>query len=137
MSSLGTDIDIDIDPSEVAAVIEGQSQLEETRLRGPGKVDPLLALELRLRWLEALILGVKQDLGKDRKGKGKEEYITVGAASTASAYLKHGETLVRLAETVQQKLDKAVEGNEGLRRFMDNCAFLQYSFPLTLLFIYH
>ncbi|KDR80755.1 hypothetical protein GALMADRAFT_207733 [Galerina marginata CBS 339.88] len=79
----------------------------------PGKVDPVLALELRLRWLEALILGMKQDGGK---GKGKElEYAGIGSAN-----LKHGETLTRLAETVQTKLDKAVEGNEGLRRFMDN-----------------
>lgn len=71
----------------------------------PTKIDPLIALELRLRWLEALILGVKQDLGRD----------------AAIANLKHGETLSRLAETVQQKLDKAVEGNEGLTKFMNQC----------------
>ncbi|KAF8809498.1 hypothetical protein BYT27DRAFT_7094051 [Phlegmacium glaucopus] len=64
----------------------------------PAKIDPLLALELRLRWLEALILGVKQ---------------------TAIANLKHGETLSRLAEMVQQKLNKAVQGNEGLTKFMN------------------
>ncbi|KAF8966253.1 hypothetical protein BDZ97DRAFT_1903805 [Flammula alnicola] len=86
-----------------------------------GKVDPVLALELRLRWLEALILGMKQDLGKDRKGKGKEEYAgTSIAAATAAANLKYGDTLTRLAESVQDKLNKAVEGNEGLKRFMDN-----------------
>ena len=69
----------------------------------PTKIDPLLALELRLRWLEALILGVKQDLGRPS--------------------LKHGETVSRLAETVQWKLNKAVQGNEGLTKFMDQCMF--------------
>ncbi|PPQ91890.1 hypothetical protein CVT25_000765 [Psilocybe cyanescens] len=87
---------------------------------GPGKVDPALALELRLRWLEALILGTKQQdsaalFGRDRKGKVREEFAGAGAAN-----LKHGETLMRLAETVQSKLGKAVEGNDGLRRFMGN-----------------
>jgi hypothetical protein len=72
----------------------------------PTKIEPLLALELRLRWLEAFILGVKQDLGR--------------------ASLKHGETVSRLAETVQRKLNKAVQGNEGLTKFMDQCMF---SFP--------
>lgn len=74
----------------------------------PTKIDPLIALELRLRWLEALILGVKQDLGR--------------------ASLKHGETVSRLAETVQRKLNKAVQGNEGLTKFMDQCMF-PFSFP--------
>ena len=69
----------------------------------PTKIDPLLALELRLRWLEALILGVKQDLGR--------------------ASLKHGETVSRLAETVQRKLNKAVQDNEGLKKFVDQCTF--------------
>jgi hypothetical protein len=69
----------------------------------PTKIAPLLALELRLRWLEALILGVKQDLGR--------------------ASLKHGETVSKLAETVQRKLNKAVQGNEGLTKFMDQCMF--------------
>jgi hypothetical protein len=88
--------------------------------QGPGKVDPLLALELRLRWLEVLIVGMKQEMGKDKKGKAKEEYAGVNAAA-AAASLKHGETLTRIAETVQTKLGKVVEGNEGLTRFMDTC----------------
>ena len=69
----------------------------------PTKIDPLLALELRLRWLEALILGVKQDLGRPS--------------------LKHGESVSKLAETVQRNLNKAVQGNEGMTRFMDQCMF--------------
>jgi len=133
MSALQTEIDIDIDPVEQQQLQRQLGNLQEastTQLRGPGKVDPLLALELRLRWLEALILGVKQDLGKDKKGKAREDYATVTVAnSAAAANLKHGETLMRLAETVQQKLDKAVEGNEGLKRFMDN--YEQHAHLLT------
>ena len=83
----------------------------------PTKIDPLIALELRLRWLEALILGVKQDLGR--------------------AGLAHGETVSKLAETVQRKLNKAVQGNEGLTKFMDQCMFsFSFSFPLHFLFIH-
>ena len=79
----------------------------------PTKIDPLLALELRLRWLEALIFGVKQDLGRPN--------------------LKHGETVSKLAETVQRNLNKAVQGNEGLTKFMDQCMFF---FSFTFWFIH-
>ena len=82
-------------------------------------IDPELALELRVRWLEAIVLGLKQQQDgptvAGRKGKAKEP--------TVSSLLKHGETLLRLAENVQKQLDSAVEGNEGLRKFMDNCSF--------------
>jgi len=73
----------------------------------PPVIDPTLSLELRLRWLEVILLGVRQD-AKDRKGKEK------------SNELKHGETLIKLAEDVQQRLDTAVENNDGLKRFMDH-----------------
>ncbi|KAH7923972.1 hypothetical protein BV22DRAFT_1105772 [Leucogyrophana mollusca] len=71
----------------------------------PLTIDPALSLELRLRWLEALLLGVRQDV-RDRKGKDKVPE------------LKHGETLIRLAEDVQRRLDAVVESNDGLKRFM-------------------
>ncbi|TFK39777.1 hypothetical protein BDQ12DRAFT_510594 [Crucibulum laeve] len=77
-----------------------------TQAARPPVIEPALALELRLRWLEAIILGVRQD-GKDRKGKEKE-------------VLQHGETLVRTAENVRHRLDSVVEGNEGLRKFMEH-----------------
>lgn len=113
------DIDMDTDPvnSNTFAARPNDPQSSEVK-QGPGKVDPLLALELRLRWLEVLIVGMKQETGKDKKGKAREEYAGVNAAA---ASLKHGETLTRIAETVQAKLGKAVEGNEGLKKFMDNC----------------
>ncbi|KAF9474751.1 hypothetical protein BDN70DRAFT_884463 [Pholiota conissans] len=123
------DIDIDISKMDVLGSKGHQSTENADLPRGPGKVDPVLALELRLRWLEALILGIKQDLGKG-KGKAREEYTGI-----APAHLKPGETLTRLAETVQSKLDKAVIDNEGLKRFMDsydqNAHLLTPSFALS------
>ncbi|KAJ2918616.1 hypothetical protein MD484_g1800, partial [Candolleomyces efflorescens] len=94
-------------------------------------IDPELALELRVRWLEAIVLGLKQQqdgpVVAGRKGKAKEP--------TVSSLLKHGETLLRLAENVQKQLDSAVEGNEGLRKFMDkydqHAHFLTPSFALS------
>ena len=128
-SSLDDDIDIDMDPLEPTPAANDLNAPIATlpplhNDNKPGKVDPVLALELRLRWLEALILGIKQDLSRERKGKGKDvaEYASFGNAQMiASANLKRGETLMRLAQSVQHKLDEALEGNEGLKRFMDNC----------------
>ena len=73
---------------------------------------PVLSLELRLRWLEAIILGVRQDV-KDRS-KGREKL----------GELKQGDTLIRLADDVQSRLDIAIQGNDGLKRFMDHCVSL-------------
>ena len=81
----------------------------------PVTIEPALALELRLRWLEAIVLGVS----RERKGKGRES--DQDALASPASHAKQGETLVRLAESVQQRLDAAVEGNEGLRRFMEHC----------------
>lgn len=68
-------------------------------------IDPALSLELRLRWLEAILLGVQ---AKERHGKGK-------------LYdLKRGKSLVRMAEDVQKRLDRIVDGNDGLKRFIEH-----------------
>jgi hypothetical protein len=78
-------------------------------------IDPQLALELRVRWLEALVSGLSlasnnSSVGRS-KGKGKANGLGVGS-----------ENLVRLAENVQRELEAAVEGSEGLKKFMDHCA---------------
>ncbi|KAJ7504352.1 hypothetical protein B0H11DRAFT_2170527 [Mycena galericulata] len=79
----------------------------ETPPKGsPSIIEPALSLELRLRWLEAILLGVKQDT-RDRKGKERES-------------LTHGETLIRAAEDLQKRLNGIVNSNDGLRRFMDH-----------------
>ncbi|KAJ6581505.1 hypothetical protein B0H19DRAFT_509551 [Mycena capillaripes] len=72
----------------------------------PSVIEPALSLELRLRWLEAILLGVKQDT-RDRKGKERES-------------LTHGETLIRAAEDLQKRLTGIVNSNDGLKRFMDH-----------------
>jgi len=79
----------------------------ETPPRGnpPPVVGSALSLELRLRWLEAILLGVKQDGG--RKGKERDS-------------LSHGETLLRSAEDLQKRLTGIVNSNDGLKRFMDH-----------------
>ncbi|KAJ8521267.1 hypothetical protein ONZ45_g2034 [Pleurotus djamor] len=80
----------------------------------PPTIDPELSLELRLRWLEALVLGTKPGEG------GK---------------LKPGETIPRAVENIQRRLNIAVEGNDALKKFMDhyeqNAAFLSSSFALS------
>jgi len=74
----------------------------------PSIIDPALSLELRLRWLEAILLGVRQD-AKDSRGKDKV------------VELKNGDTLLRVAEDIQRRLDAVVDSNDGLKRFMDSC----------------
>lgn len=53
------------------------------------------------------MVGVKPD-GRDGKGKESDD-------------VKSGESLARMAEDVQKKLDAIVEGNEGLKRFINHC----------------
>lgn len=77
----------------------------------PVTIDPTLSLDLRLRWLEAILLGVKQDT-RDKKGKEREK----------PHELNSGETLFRVAEDLQRRLDAIVEGNEALKRFVDHCS---------------
>lgn len=91
------------DEQPTPAAVMPLAQLEPST--APPVIDPVLSLELRLRWLEALILGVRQD-ARDRKGKDKVPE------------LKRGETLIRLAEDVQQRLDNVIQSNDGLQRFM-------------------
>ncbi|KAH0836711.1 hypothetical protein J3R83DRAFT_8440 [Lanmaoa asiatica] len=69
-------------------------------------IDPVLSLELRLRWLEALLLGVRQE-PRDRKGREKPV-----------SELKPGESLIHLAGDVQRRLNSVVESNDGLKKFM-------------------
>jgi hypothetical protein len=70
----------------------------------PVSVSPELMLELRLRWLEALVLGI----GKDGNVVVPREQDITG-------------TLVRKASEAQRALDDAVKANDGLRKFMGVC----------------
>ena len=72
---------------------------QPSALQKPPAITPELSLELRLRWLEALLYGVKQ---KDKP-------------------LAKGETLLRNAQQIQKRLDDLVRDNDSLRKFMDQC----------------
>jgi hypothetical protein len=78
---------------------------------GKVNIEPELALELRVRWLEALIHG--PDPGRKRKE-------TVA-------------TLARLTEEVKKRLDAIVEPNDSLKKFIDTCMSL-HSATLRLIF---
>jgi hypothetical protein len=113
--------------------VDGPAEAETTTADAPTTrpvtIEPALALELRLRWLEAIVLGVS----RERKGKGREG--DQDALASPASHSKQGETLVRLAESVQQRLDAAVEGNEGLRRFMEHCLCL-FSYVIIYLIFF-
>ena len=67
----------------------------------PPTITPELSLELRLRWLEAILYGVKK---KDKS-------------------LAKGETLLGNAQQIQKRLDDLVRNNDSLRKFIDQCTY--------------
>ena len=111
-----------------------EGQEPEQRTQGgstllPASIDPVLALDLRLRWLEAIVLGVGSSLKVTGKGRATGNF---NKAQTQTEQLKNNETLAGLAENVQRKLDGVVEGNEGLGRFMAQCMAIPFSYhPLS------
>ncbi|KAF9223980.1 hypothetical protein BS17DRAFT_752898 [Gyrodon lividus] len=117
---LGDDVleSVDGTGSPAASPFEGSDSASTTPPLNQvsATIDPALSLELRLRWLEALLLGVRQD-PRERKGKDK------------LSELKPGESLVHLAEDVQRRLNSVVESNDGLKKFMNQ--FDQYAQLLT------
>lgn len=81
------------------------TQLEQApvilpQVDGPA-IDPMLSLQLRLRWLEALLYGVRAD-AKDKP-------------------LRKGATLLRSAQQIQSRLDALVSNNDSLRKYMEHC----------------
>jgi hypothetical protein len=72
----------------------------------PSSIPPLVSLELRVRWLEALVSGVNPP-EKSKKETTPEAKLFVN--------------LVRKTEDVQHQLDEAIEVNDGFRRFMNSC----------------
>lgn len=107
------DVQSELSAEQPTAAVTPVAQLEAST--APPIIDPVLSLELRLRWLEALLLGVRQD-ARDRKGKDKVPE------------LKHGETLIHLAGDVQRRLDNVIQSNDSLQRFMSKCKVADTSF---------
>ncbi|KIJ25715.1 hypothetical protein M422DRAFT_193118 [Sphaerobolus stellatus SS14] len=95
----------------------------------PPPVTPVISIELRLRWLEALLLGVKQEINTresqpKRRNGGKKE-----------TQKEKRVTLSRRAEELQRRLDSVVSSHEGLKKFMERydqyTEFLAPSFALS------
>lgn len=86
----------------------------------PPTVDPVTSLELRVRWLEALVSGMS---GVDPHSAGHHH------SKSKADDLKEKEKeenarnfgLLRKVDQVQQQLDQVVEENDQLRRFMSKC----------------
>ena len=76
----------------------------EEESKKPPVISPALSLDLRIRWLETLLYGARQE-GMERK----------------HVQAKSGESLTRRAEELQHKLDEVLQANDGLRRFMEHC----------------
>ncbi|KAG8695934.1 hypothetical protein FRC08_007458 [Ceratobasidium sp. 394] len=77
------------------------SNLDSLLASNPVSVPPELMLELRLRWLEALVLGI-----------GKDGNVVLPREQDATG------TLVRKANDAQRVLDDTVKMNDGLKKFM-------------------
>ncbi|KZV64449.1 hypothetical protein PENSPDRAFT_169575 [Peniophora sp. CONT] len=85
------------------------------QLPPPKPLDPAQALELRLKWLEAILFGVRS--GAEGKGKFVEK---AGAG---------GETLVRSTGELQKRMDEIIQAHDSLRRFVDH--YQQHGHLLT------
>lgn len=92
---------------------EGEQQLSVP----PPTISPEVSLDLRVRWLETLLFGSKQD--------AKERRNAIPSRANES---KSSPTLVRGVEDLQQRMSSIVQSNEGLKRFMDHCASLSLPF---------
>lgn len=73
-------------------------------LQKPPAISPALSLDLRIRWLETLLYGARQEGAERKHIEGKT-----------------GESLARRAEALQRKLDEILQANDGLRKFMEHC----------------
>lgn len=108
---------------------------------GPPTISPEMALQLRIRWLEALVLGVNEDkalnndnkTSKDSKRASKvvrivqpktndeDEAAQDEDEDTEELEESEERTLMRQAEEIQRKLDNIVSTNEDYGRFVQNC----------------
>ena len=87
----------------------------------PLPIEPKLSLELRIRWLEVLLLGVRHD----NWDQGVISRSTGGSKDLSNHPKTDAETLVRKAEGAQKRFNGIVNGNDGLRKFIDRCELLR------------
>jgi len=72
------------------------------------ELSPAQSLELRIRWLEAILCGAQCDESLAGLRERKPE-------------LRRGETLIRAAEHVQRRLNDTANTYDVLRRFIGHC----------------
>lgn len=128
---------------------------------GPPTISPEMALQLRIRWLEALVMGVNED----KKGKEKDKDNNKGnfkdkrssKVVRTARFNENGDygaepgaqdddedteeleeveerTLMRQAEEIQRKLDQIVSQHEDYSRFVQNCGLWSFILRRLLLF---
>ncbi|THV02457.1 hypothetical protein K435DRAFT_775463 [Dendrothele bispora CBS 962.96] len=99
---------------------------QQTQQEPPPAIDPEVSLELRLRWLEAIVWGVKGKNTPAEKQLAKAKLLELG----------QGDTIARAAANLQRRLDGIVDRNDGLKRFMghydQHAHFLSPAFALGL-----
>ena len=85
---------------------------QQTFLLPPSAIHPITSLELRVRWLEALVSGVNTVDGRSTKAE---------KSAKETSWNAHRIGLLKQATEVQRQLDQIVSDNDQLRRFMGNC----------------
>ncbi|EIM86592.1 uncharacterized protein STEHIDRAFT_97258 [Stereum hirsutum FP-91666 SS1] len=121
--SIDEDSPVLVSPQLPAQTVQPEPTVEQTVEIPPPNVHPVQSLELRLRWLEALLYGVKPESAapsRDRTSRHPRGPSVSGPNHDRRHGLKNGETLMRSAEEVKRRMDSVVEGNDGLRRFVDH-----------------
>ncbi|CAE6434474.1 unnamed protein product [Rhizoctonia solani] len=94
--------DVEDAPLTAQPELKDAPSLDTLLASNPVSVSPELMLELRVRWLEALVLGIDKD----------------GNAAIPREQDIAGGTLARKLNQAQRSLDDVVKTNDGLRRFM-------------------
>lgn len=108
-------------PLQMAFIPESASvvDLDIDDAAGPS-VSPEMSLDLRLRWLETLLFGTRQDAQERRRSSQVQQS-------------KSSTTLTRGAEDLQRKLEAIVQNSEGLKRFLDHCTFVHLDMERLLI----
>jgi len=83
----------------------------------PPKISPEVALQLRVQWLEAILLGVNDDKKRSKRAQNKADGDDGDDGDDDDEQV----SLTRQAEELQRRLDGIVAESDGLRRFIETC----------------
>jgi hypothetical protein len=104
--------------SPVTTRLPTDSTQAPEKLTPQPELSPAQSLELRIRWLEAILYGTQRDESLVGLRERKPE-------------LRRGETLIRAAEHVQRRMNDIANTYDVLRRFIGHCEPL-FFFPAKL-----